>query len=220
MEMFFAVIGFLAVVGLLLFEARKLERRIENLDLEFQSRVKQWEREHERESDENNKKVSSRSFELLDEEGKTRARLDTSAGMYPEHQPRLLFYDGNGVSRASLSLDYRGYPELYLTNLDENRSPYIGRGGKSTCRIHLGFDDEGYPQLEMYDNFENAAFEPAIKLGIQRAEWIGGLGETTFQNQSKSAGLGCVAWLGGKEEFRFFGARAVSTVESESGETA
>jgi hypothetical protein len=182
---------------------RQLEEIKENLH-ELQSRLEQLTDA----SGERNEKVSSHSFELLDDEGKARARLQISS----EDQPHLAFYDGNGLSRASLSLMENGYPQLFLTNLYESSlSP--SEGGSNRGRIVLGFDDEGYPQLLMYDDPQASGFDPALNLAVQRAEWVG-QGETRYQ--SKTASLLCDVSLGGKQEMKFFGARVVEPAPGES----
>jgi hypothetical protein len=205
-------------------ETNNLERRFAALESshrylgettvrEVQSRIEQLERERERESEERNEKISSRSFELLDEEGKTRARLQISS----DSQPYLAFYDGNGLSRASLSLNEGGYPVLQLTNLDWNRISSIGEDGSNRGRIRLGFDDDGYPELLMHDA-EVGGLDPALVLAVRKAEWVGvgevGVGDTRYR--SKTAFLACDAWLGGKHEGKLFGARAVEPVTAES----
>jgi len=200
--------GRLAVVEA---ENRRLEEINETLR-EVQSRIEELERE--REGNMRSEKVSSHCFELLDGNGRTRASLETSS----HDQPRLAFYDGNGLAHAYISLGDNGYPELLLTNLHES-SPSPSEGEKIRSRIVLGFDDEGYPQLLMYDDPEVAGYDPALSLLVNRAEWVGvgevGVGETRYQ--SKTAGLLCDAWLGEKHALKSFCARAV---EPASGETA
>jgi hypothetical protein len=178
---------------------------------ELQFRIKELERERERESDERNEKISSHSFELLDKEGRKRAELEA------DDQPRLSLYDEKGVRRASLSLNEGGYPVLQLTNLDWNRISSIGEDGSSRGRIRIGFDDDGHPELLMHDA-EVGGLDPALVLAVRKAEWVGvgevGVGDTRYR--SKTAFLACDAWLGGKHEGKFFGARVVEPVTAES----
>jgi hypothetical protein len=146
--------------------SRELNEINENLH-ELQSRVEQLAETLEPDTDERKEKISSHSFELLDEEGRKRARLETS----PDGQPRLALYDENGLSRASLSLTANGYPELFLTNLYAS-FPRPSEGGSNRCRVVLGFDDEGYPQLVMYDDPDPkvGGLDPSVKLNIWKAE--------------------------------------------------
>jgi hypothetical protein len=179
MEIWFVLV-FLAVVGLFL-QTRKLKRRIDAFDALQSRRAEQQEAERERDSDHTSDKVSSRCFELLDDEGKTRARLHCKSSFGSEvSQPQLSLIDENGRMRGGLWLDDKGCPELHFTNLDN------GDG----CRMHLGFDDEGYPQLLMYDKPKDGGYDPALRLAVSRAEWVGGSGDE-YQNESKNAGLAC-----------------------------
>jgi hypothetical protein len=163
---------------------------------EVQSRVGKLESE----TGERSERASSRCFELEDEEGRVRARLGSSS----EGQPRLVFYDRDGVSRASISLGGNSYPELFLTNLHEDfLSP--GSGGKTRGRVVLGFDDEGYPQLLMYDDPDPkiGGLDPSVSLKIWKAE------------HSKGAGLSLRVFGQHDEKFEFFGARVVEPVSGE-----
>jgi hypothetical protein len=157
-------------------------RQLENKSRSMEQRLVSLETDH-REINENlhelqslseqlKEKISSHSFELLDDEGRKRAQLVAN-----DH-PHLSFYDEKGVRRASLSLNEGGYPQLFLTNLHES-FPSPSEGGNIRCRIALGFDDKGYPQLVMYDDPDPkvGSLDPSIRLKIWKA------------GRSKGAGL-------------------------------
>jgi hypothetical protein len=173
---------------------RELREISENVH-ELQSRVEQLAEADERESKERNQKISSHSFELLDEEGNARARLQTSSG----GQPSLSLYDKAGECRAWFALNENDYPELFLTNL-LNGGPADGR---NHGRIFLGFPDDGYPQLEMYDS-DALDGDPAASLSVHKIE--GG----------REAGLFVQVWSDdGGHNAQYFGARVKNRISGD-----
>ncbi len=166
---------------------------------ELQSRI--GELEQQGNNDVTSQKAVSHCFELLDETGRTRLRLEIS----PDGQPCLALLDGNGARRASLSLAGNGCAQLFLTNLHESFPP-PSKGGNNRSQIFLGFDDKGCAQLQMHDDPEASGSDPALSLAIRRSEWTG-TGETKYH--SKEASLMCDAWLGVRHDGKIFGARVV-----------
>ncbi|MGH9774033.1 MAG: hypothetical protein ACRD50_03690 [Candidatus Acidiferrales bacterium] len=165
---------------------RKLEEIDETLR-EVQFRIKELERERERGSGGVDRKISAHSFELQDEKGRPRARLQTSS----YGQPRLSFYDEAGECRAWFTLNENNYPELFLTNLLSGGPA----NGRNYGRILLGFGDDGYPQLEMYDS-DALDGDPAASLTVRKTE--GG----------REAGLFVQVWSDdGGHNAQYFGAR-------------
>jgi len=165
---------------------RELEEIKETLH-KVQSSIKELERERQRDGHEKNETLSSCSFELLDQEDRTRSRLEVSS----EGQPGLSFYDEGGVCRASFALNERNYPELFLTNLTSKGLA----AGKNYGRVLLGFDDDGYPRLEMYDS-DALDLEPAVSLTVHRTE------------TGREAGLSLQVWSDdGRLTMEYFGAR-------------
>src|SRR5579872_400154 len=136
---------------------KKINENIEKL----RSQIEQLERENEG----RNEKVSSRSFELLDGDNRTRARLETS-----EEGPCLFLYDAadqvpvaffgfSGEKYPSIGLFYSGRSTAYgirnaqATNLaqaDANE----GSLGITDSQITLSIDDARYPALSMYGRDE------------------------------------------------------------------
>jgi len=176
---------------------------------EIRTRIDKLEEQREHESQERLEKISSRSFEILDDENRVRARVHLSDG-----QPRLVFYDQKGVLRAALGLADNDHPELVFSNLHES-FPSPREGGKYRCQINLGFDEDGYPQFQMYDDPDPSfgSVDPALTLAIHKAEWEG---QENARYQSKEAGLFVRAYGRGAEKVEFFGARVAEIISDQS----
>jgi len=149
--------------------------------------------------------VRAQGFEVVDGEGRVRARLGLAAG---QPRPILVFCDEQGKTRVSMSLLADGSPVLALSDkeakpraglmLTAGGLPIVGLvDGQGKRRASLGLAGDGSPSLDLYD--QGAMLRASLSLAPDGSPALAVLDKD--QNTRAAVGL-CHLELTASGEFR------------------